>query len=240
MDAHGTIEENGTLIYQVKNWYQSLPASETGIKNSKHFFRELLNNSKWHQNEHHRFGNKEPRLSFATGEARDQRGKKIVHKYGDVSIEMEPWTDSEKPELQRIRELRDVIEEQTGVFHDAALVQRYRNGMDYNKAHFDSGLQKSQSRYFDLEPTEIVYCLSLGARRKFVFHRNDDGAKFEYWLDNGDVLVMEGLCQDQFTHEVPKVTARKTPDDKAGSAVGERISITWRLLGYWNLRKETA
>lgn len=233
MDADGTIEENGTRIYLVKGWYHDSP-TKTSLKNSKQFLKALIEKSKWHQNEHKRFGNKEPRLSFATGEVCDGRGKKIVHHYGDVSIDLESWNDNPRPEIQRIAELRDQIEDETGIFHDAALVQRYVNGLHYNKEHFDSNLQEAQSRSQGKLGIETVYCLSLGARRKFVFWRKSDRERFEYWLDDGDILVMEGLCQKQFTHELPKVTAKKTPESEPGSAVGERISITWRLLGQWN------
>jgi hypothetical protein len=232
MDDEGTIEENGTRIYQVKGWYHDLP-TQTNLKNSRQFLQALIENSAWHQNEHKRFGNKEPRLSFATGEAKDGRGQKIVHRYGDISIDLEPWNGSLRPEIQRIRELRDQIEEETGIYHDTALVQRYRDGLDYNKEHYDARLQEALSRQEGKLGIETVYCLSLGTRRKFVFWRNSDRERFEYWLEDGDILVMEGLCQKQFTHELPKVTAKKSPDDEPGSAVGERISITWRLLGSW-------
>lgn len=233
MDAEGTIEENGTRIYIVRKWYQSLPPTETGMGKSSKFLQALIDNSEWHQNENKRFGNFEPRLSFATGEGKDQYGTPIVHKYGSVSIEMDNWTSTVRPEIQRVRELRDIIEEQTGLFHDSALVQYYRNGLDYNSEHFDSGLRDSQSRRWPVYPTKTVYCLTLGARRKFIFRRNSDEEKFDYWLEDGDILVMEGKCQEQFTHGLPKSTAKKTSRDAPGTAVGPRISITWRLLGEW-------
>lgn len=221
-----TINENGTLIYQVKNWFNN--------STSVDLFNNLVSQVPWHQNKNSRFGVLEPRLCHAVAEDVDGTGQPIIHKYGGITIPTCSWHSSPIAGVQMVRQLRDRLEQETGIFHDAALIQYYRNGKDYNREHFDSNLQSAQSRFGPVVANKTVYCLSLGATRTFYFKRNSDGARFDYILDHGDLLVMEGNCQDQFVHCLPKSVAKASGSNEPGSAIGPRISITWRLLGKWN------
>lgn len=67
----------------------------------------------------------------------------------------------------------------------------------------------------------LVISLSLGATRTFELRPKDD--PFEETaveLEDGDLLVMEGLCQKHYRHRVPI-------DEKVK---GARINLTWRWI----------
>lgn len=72
-----------------------------------------------------------------------------------------------------------------------------------------------------------IFSLSWGGPRRFLLRRKqkkkDDQDVQELWLEDGDLLVMGGTCQDTHKHEVPKVRA-KDP------ATSNRINWTIRAF----------
>lgn len=220
------ISENGDSIYLVRQW---LPEKE-----ATRLFRLLLKEAPWPEEPRWNpiFKCPEPRLSLAIGEEKDGYGEPIVHKYSGTASPLVSWQSSSA--LQEVRKLRDRIEAETGLYHDSASLQYYRNGRDYIDEHPDRELKEAITRdpEFKLKPTKTVYALSLGETRRFAFRRNSDRQRYTLMVSNGDMLVMEGLkLQSRWTHELPKMLAKASPDEEPGSAIGPRISITWRLLG---------
>ena len=72
---------------------------------------------------------------------------------------------------------------------------------------------------FDTESGEtIIVSLSLGQERVFQ-HRlfDDEKSKKEVTLSDGDLLIMSGLTQRHYEHQVPKLM---------GSRVRSRINLT--------------
>lgn len=49
-----------------------------------------------------------------------------------------------------------------------------------------------------------IFSLSWGGTRRFLFIERKTKKKTEVWLENGDLLVMGGTCQETHHHEVPK------------------------------------
>lgn len=220
------ISENGDSIYLIRKW---LPEAE-----AQKLFDLLLTEAPWPKEPRWNpiFKCPEPRLSLAIGEEKDGFDQPIVHKYSGTSSPLVSWNQIEC--LKEVRKLRDRIEDETGLYHDSASLQLYLNGMNYIDEHPDRELKPAITRdkTFNLLPTKTVYALSLGATRRFAFRRNVDRQRFTVMLDNGDMLAMEGWkLQSRWTHELPKMTGRASPGDEPGTAVGPRISITWRLLG---------
>lgn len=214
------LKENGTLIYQTPGW---LSKDEADV-----LFQDLIDQIPWKQKFNSFFNTDEPRLSCSVGEGVDGRGNTIVHKYSSTSTALIDWNTSKSRAIQTVRKLRDRLEKEIGVYHDSALIQLYRTGEDHIGEHSDKELKPAISRLYDIEPNETVYALSLGASRRFFFRsKADKSRRLTFMINHGDMLAMEGKCQQQFTHGVPVMSNKKNP-------IGPRISITWRLLGDWD------
>jgi alkylated DNA repair dioxygenase AlkB len=88
-------------------------------------------------------------------------------------------------------------------------VNVYSDGEDSIGAHSDDESELWMSK---------VACLSLGASRIFRMKNKLSGAKVDTVTKHGQLLVMEGNFQREFSHEIPvqkKIT-------------GKRISLTFR------------
>lgn len=91
----------------------------------------------------------------------------------------------------------------------SALINKYRNGKDFIPAHFDTTN--------DENPT--IVSLSFGETRTFVLKRIvfEQEKEHKYRLKNGDIFIMAGLSQKNYTHEI-------LPDD----TINPRYNITFR------------
>lgn len=91
----------------------------------------------------------------------------------------------------------------------SALINKYRNGKDFIPAHFDTTEE--------IQPT--IVSLSFGETRTFVVKRIVFGEENEisYKLEDGDIFIMSGLSQKNYTHEI-------LPDD----TINPRYNITFR------------
>lgn len=49
-----------------------------------------------------------------------------------------------------------------------------------------------------------IFSLSWGGTRRFLFRERKTKKKTEIWIEDGDILVMGGTCQETHQHEVPK------------------------------------
>ena len=101
------------------------------------------------------------------------------------------------------------------------LVNWYPNGDAYINAHPDNESELYVNEYGET----IVYGVSLtqgeGNDRTFRFRRIDEkGIKLDLKTGHGDIIVMGGLTQKEYTHEIP---SRK-------SKVNSRISMTFRTF----------
>ena len=111
---------------------------------------------------------------------------------------------------------------------NSALVNWYRNGHDYIGAHSDR-----QANGLLLVGSPIV-SVSYGAERTFRIRPMRSQAEYDVGhrvavvrdipLRHGTVVVMGGMMQEFFTHEVPKVGGDK------GGRVGARVNVTMRCF----------
>lgn len=84
-----------------------------------------------------------------------------------------------------------------------------------------------QSKFRDC----TIISLSLGASRRFEVKRmGTEEPEKEIWLNNGDLMTMEGLFQKYYLHRVPK-EGRGSHRDRGGHQyTGKRINFTWRWI----------
>ena len=92
----------------------------------------------------------------------------------------------------------------------SALINKYKDGNDFIPPHFDTTDHE--------EPT--IVSVSFGATRTFVVKRIlfDQEREYKYELNHGDVFIMAGLSQRNFTHEILKDSTIENP----------RYNITFR------------
>jgi len=99
-----------------------------------------------------------------------------------------------------------------GVPFNSVLLNYYENGKDSIRWHSDKELCLGEK--------PVIACLNLGATRKFwVQEKKPEGKRWFYELNNGDLLVMNENCQENFLHAI-----LPEKDVKDG-----RISLTFRV-----------
>tara|TARA_B100000768_G_scaffold180218_1_gene199605 strand:+ start:978 stop:1580 length:603 start_codon:yes stop_codon:yes gene_type:complete len=94
---------------------------------------------------------------------------------------------------------------------NSCLINRYKNGNDYIRAHRDTHLT------FGKFPTIIN--ISIGETRRLLFKKNLDDSAIEYNLESGSIFIMSGSSQELYTHEITK-----------SDTINERFSLTFRQV----------
>jgi len=113
------------------------------------------------------------------------------------------------PVVQLLRERAENI---SGASYNAVLLNLYRNGADSVGWHSDNEA--------GLGDCPTIASLSLGATRRFQFRHRRAKETITLELREGHWLVMAGLTQRFWIHQVPKTTV----------AVGTRINLTFRRM----------
>ena len=116
-----------------------------------------------------------------------------------------PWT----PEL---RELKQKVEERTGVVYNSCLLNLYHSGEEGMGWHSDDEKM--------LQPNGSIASVSLGAERKFAFKHKRTAETISLLLDHGSLLEMKGETQTHWLHSLPKTKKVKR----------ERINLTFRTI----------
>ncbi|MBC2608095.1 alpha-ketoglutarate-dependent dioxygenase AlkB family protein [Pelagicoccus albus] len=115
------------------------------------------------------------------------------------------WTD-------RLRELKRIVEENTGESFNSCLLNLYADG--------DQGMSWHSDDEKELEESSAIASLSFGAERRFDFRRKSDKLKVSVQLGHGSLLVMKGETQKYWQHQIPKTK-------KVHSA---RVNLTFRKM----------
>ena len=161
----------------------------------------LIDEVPWRHNTIRVFGvdHAEPRLVSWHGDPG------AVYSYSGVDLVVNPWTPT-------LSELRTVCERIAGVAFNSVLVNLYRDGNDKVGWHADDEPE--------LGPEPVIASLSLGATRRFRFRHRDTGASVAVELESGSLVVMSGLSQKCWVHEVPRQRRVAAP----------RINLTFRRV----------
>ena len=118
-----------------------------------------------------------------------------------------PWT----PPLVGIRERTEHL---CGARFNAVLLNLYRDGRDGMGWHADDEPELGRD--------PVIASVSLGATRRFCLrHRKRRNLRLDVPLAHGSLLCMFGATQHHWVHALPKTRA----------VVGERINLTFRLVG---------
>ena len=125
--------------------------------------------------------------------------------YSGSKMELLEW-------IPPVLELKAIAEEKAGVVFNSVLINRYRDGNDKVSWHSDDEPELGS------QPT--IASISLGATRRFKFRHLEDRTVVEAELTSGSLVVMSGLSQKCWEHEIPRQTAVKEP----------RINLTFRTV----------
>lgn len=147
----------------------------------------------------------------------------IIYRYSRLSYPVIPWNTGNNLYAE-IEHIRNAISEDPNIqymtgnvlHYNSCLLNQYISGADTITYHSDKEA---------LGPSNAVVAISLGATRMFVFksiNKGPDGkfTTIKTYVNNGDLLLMAGTCQQLWTHGLPS-------DPSLG---GSRISLTYRLI----------
>jgi alkylated DNA repair dioxygenase AlkB len=109
-------------------------------------------------------------------------------------------------------EFRLKCESVAGASFNSVLVNLYRDGNDSVSWHSDNEAINGR------EPT--IASVSLGATRRFDLRHRETKQTVRVDLEGGSLLVMSGLSQICWVHQIAKTK----------TAVGPRINLTFRLV----------
>lgn len=142
----------------------------------------------------------QPRLTAFYGD------KNKPYTYSHLTLQPRPWID----ELNFIRERAENL---SNYKYSSVLLNYYRDGKDSMGWHSDG--EKS------LETNPVITSVSFGAKRKFMLkHKTDKSLKHDLQLENGSILIMKGVTQRHWLHQLPKTQKQ----------IGPRINLTFRRL----------
>jgi alkylated DNA repair dioxygenase AlkB len=127
------------------------------------------------------------------------------HNYNSIgTFQAQPWP-------AEIAELRDRVNNTFGLDMDSVLMNGYLDGTHYIGEHSDKNLQ---------DKYQTICTVSVGATRRFVLKNKETKEKVETELHNGDLVLIWGDTNRDWTHQIPKQLRVKDP----------RYSYTFRKL----------
>ncbi|MBD6616058.1 alpha-ketoglutarate-dependent dioxygenase AlkB [Komarekiella sp. 'clone 1'] len=173
-------------------------------QDSDELFQTLLNEIKWRQDKMKMYG-KEVNLPRKTAWYGDRN---MSYKFSGIHLEPEPWT----PTLLQVKEKVNEIAE---VKFNSVLLNLYRDGNDGISWHTDAEPELGRN--------PIIGSVSFGGARRFMFkHKHNRDLKAEIELIHGSFLLMAGITQHFWQHQIPKTSKQVQP----------RINLTFRVINY--------
>jgi alkylated DNA repair dioxygenase AlkB len=169
---------------------------------SQLLFNDLRDNIDWKQENIRTYGKyiPIPRLSAWYGDSG------LSYTYSKITMQPNQWTAT-------LINIKSRIESFTGNQFNSVLINLYRNGKDSVSWHSDDEPE--------LGKNPIIASVSFGATRRFMFrHKFKKDQKMEVKLMPGSLLMMKGVTQHFWQHQIPKTT----------TLTQERINLTFRKI----------
>ena len=162
---------------------------------------KLQNEIPWQQDNITVYGktHAQPRLTALFG----NEGKP----YGYSNIVMQPHIWSPLTVF-----IKEEIEKICNENFTTVLLNLYRNGQDSNGWHADN--EKELGR------NPIIASVSFGVERVFQLKHNQLELKQNIVLQHGSLLIMKGITQHFWKHQIPKTKKE----------IGSRINLTFRII----------
>jgi alkylated DNA repair dioxygenase AlkB len=164
-------------------------------------FDQIMTETPWENPEMVMFGKKYPQAGFSTWFTNTGVG----YTYSGITRNPHHMT----PTLEHVLEL---CAQASGSSYNSVLVNLYRDGNDSVSWHSDN------EEINGSEPT--IASVSLGATRRFDLRHRESGETVRVDLEDGSLLVMSGLSQHCWVHQIAKTKSK----------VGPRINLTYRRV----------
>ncbi len=164
-------------------------------------FDKLSHSLDWQQEKIFLYGRwlKVPRLMCWVGD------KDACYHYSGVSHQPLSWTES-------LLLIKQQIEAFYPCEFNSVMANLYRNGSDSMGCHADDEPE--------LGNNPVIASLSLGEERLLKFRHHKRKEVVDVMLGHGDLLLMTGVIQHHWRHELPKTKKKKA----------ERINLTFRKI----------
>ena len=165
-------------------------------------FEKLLKEVSWQQQNIKLFGKEipQPRLTAFFAE------KGISYTYSGLQLKPETFSSE-------ILDLKQQTEEVSGFEFNTCLANLYRDGNDSMGWHADDEQV--------LGKNPVIASISLGGVRSFQFkHKTNKNLKEKIELQHGSLLIMKGIMQHYWKHQLPKTKKEVSP----------RINLTFRKI----------
>lgn len=172
-----------------------------GDRNDAKIIQSLIELVPWEAHSIKMFGKEhpQPRLVAWYGDEGSE------YSYSGLRMNVRPW-------IPQITELREIAQSYAGVIFNSVLLNLYRNGNDKVSWHRDNEPE--------LGSTPTIASMSLGAQRRFKFRHLLTKEIVETTLSSGSLVVMSGLSQACWEHEIPRQSSIDKP----------RINLTFRQV----------
>lgn len=166
------------------------------------YFRYFLDNALWQQDNIRVFGKLylQPRLTALYG------NNDKSYSYSGIVMDPHPFD-------AKLQELKGALDQLTQVNFTSCLMNLYRNGSDSNGWHADD------EKELGINP--VIASVSLGQERVFhLKHKEKKEFKKRLVLEHGSLLLMRGVTQHCWLHQIPKSKKPMNP----------RINLTFRVI----------
>ena len=132
--------------------------------------------------------------------------------YGDLAYSYSGITLDPRPMTPTLLEIKQRCEEAASAQFNSVLVNLYRDGQD------SMGLHADDEPELGAEP--VIASVSFGGERNFRLRHRQSKELQQVSLASGSLLVMSGLSQQCWMHDVPKTKKFVEP----------RINLTFRYI----------
>jgi alkylated DNA repair dioxygenase AlkB len=166
------------------------------------FYEELYRNANWRQEQIKLYGKliDLPRRTAWYGD----EGRSYT--YSGITVTPNPW-------MPVLLEIKKEIEIVSGVIFNSVLLNLYRTERDSVAWHSDDEPELGRN--------PVIGSVSFGATRRFQFkHKRDKAPRQKIDLPHGSYLLMKGLTQHSWLHQVAK----------EAKPLGARINLTFRVI----------
>lgn len=165
------------------------------------YYQYLFNQIPWENDEAVIFG----KLIYTKRKVAWFGEKKFEYTYSNRTKHAKLWT----PELLALKQKCEEISSET---YNSCLLNLYHDGSEGMAYHSDG--EK------DLKKHGAIASLTFGAERKFSFKHKISKERIDIQLENGSLLVMKGITQENWLHRLPPTTKVKMP----------RVNLTFRTI----------
>jgi alkylated DNA repair dioxygenase AlkB len=177
-----------------------IPQFISSVESTK-LFTQINEETPWEMPEMVMFGKKYPQAGFSTWFT----DTNVSYVYSGITRTPHAMT----PMLYGVMSQCVVA---SGAEYNSVLVNLYRDGNDSVSWHSDN------EEINGSEPT--IASVSLGATRRFDLRHKESGETVRVDLEDGSLLVMSGLSQHCWVHQIAKTKSK----------VGPRINLTFRRV----------